>query len=323
MDRPSDTHACAMIGMLAAACCLFTGPPLISNAHVSSTTMISQPTITMMATGFGATPKPQKKAAPKKKAKQQQKAANALKTAKAAPKIETGSTTASSRRVEVDLGKGKLVAVILPELEDDPEAAGVDLESLSQDKLVEEYGHLTGAGDIVWPAGLAFSRLLAHCPSFVSNARAVELGSGLGAVGLTAAASGAASVLMTDFDEDVLGLASLGAAENGVEQKVSTARLDWSTGAEAAKTLPGGPFDLVLAADVLYAEENALNIARLLPELLQEEGSKCLIADQKQWPWREMFTKALAEGGLEVAEMDIPGPEEVLLLSVARASGPE
>ena len=119
------------------------------------------------------------------------------------------------------------------------------------------------------------------------------------------------------------GLASLGAAENGVEQKVSTARLDWSTGAEAAETLPGGPFDLVLAADVLYAEENALNIARLLPELLQEEGSKCLIADQKQWPWREMFTKALAEGGLEVAEMDIPGPEEVLLLSVARASGPE
>ena len=44
-----------MIGMLAAACCLFTGPPLISNAHVSSTTMISQPTITMMATGFGTT----------------------------------------------------------------------------------------------------------------------------------------------------------------------------------------------------------------------------------------------------------------------------
>ena len=217
----------------------------------------------------------------------------------------------------------KYAKVVVDCIEDDPEAAGVDLESLSQDKLVEEYGHLTGAGDIVWPAGLAFSRLLAHCPSFVADARAVELGSGLGAVGLTAAASGAASVLLTDFDEDVLGLASLGAAEHGVEQKVSTARLDWSTGAEAAKTLPGGPFDLVLAADVLYAEENALNIARLLPELLQEEGSKCLIADQKQWPWREMFTKALAEGGLEVAEMDIPGPEEVLLLSVARASGPE
>ena len=48
--------------------------------------------------------------------------------------------------------QGKIGRRILPELEDDPEAAGVDLESLSQDKLVEEYGHLTGAGDIVWPA---------------------------------------------------------------------------------------------------------------------------------------------------------------------------
>ena len=95
--------------------------------------------------------KPQEKAAPKKKAKQQQKAANALKTAKAAPKIETGSTTASSRRVDVDLARENWSS-FCQSSRTHPEAAGVDLESLSQDKLVEEYGHLTGAGDIVWPA---------------------------------------------------------------------------------------------------------------------------------------------------------------------------
>ena len=52
---------------------------------------------------------------------------------------------------------------------------------------------------------------------------------------------------------------------------------------------------------MIYSEENALNIARLLPRLLREEGAKCLIADPKARLWRELFAKALAEGGLDVA----------------------
>ena len=77
----------------------------------------------------------------------------------------------------------------------------------SNRSYVEQYGHLTGAGDVVWPAGLAFSRLLVHCPSFVQGKRVLELGAGLGAVGLAAATAGAASVLLTDYDEDVLDFA--------------------------------------------------------------------------------------------------------------------
>ena len=47
-----------------------------------------------------------------------------------------------------------------------------------------------------------------------------RLGSGLGAVGLVAAVSGASSVLMCDYDPDVLKFAKLGATENGVAEKV-------------------------------------------------------------------------------------------------------
>jgi hypothetical protein len=111
----------------------------------------------------------------------------------------------ATRRVDVDLGRGKAVVVMLPVLEG--EVDGAALESISVEDVVEQYGHLTGAGDVVWPAGLAFSRLLVHCPSFVQGKRVLELGAGLGAVGLSAATAGAASVLLTDYDADVLGFA--------------------------------------------------------------------------------------------------------------------
>ena len=44
---------------------------------------------------------------------------------------------------------------------------------------------------------------------------------------------------------------------------VTTARLDWS-----AEGVPeGAPFELVLAAEVLYDKDNARHIAKLLPRL--------------------------------------------------------
>ena len=125
-----------------------------------------------------------------------------------APRADDGGewlAPAPTRRVEVDLGRGKSVVVMLPALEG--EVGGAALEGMSIEAVVEQYGHLTGAGDVVWPAGLAFSRLLVHCPSFVEGKRVLELGAGLGAVGLAAATAGAASVLLTDYDEDVLDFA--------------------------------------------------------------------------------------------------------------------
>ena len=126
-----------------------------------------------------------------------------------APRADGGEWLATpepaTRRVDVDLGRGKSVVVMLPALEG--EVDGAALENMSIEAVVEQYGHLTGAGDVVWPAGLAFSRLLVHCPSFVQGKRVLELGAGLGAVGLVAATAGAASVLLTDYDEDVLDFA--------------------------------------------------------------------------------------------------------------------
>jgi len=102
------------------------------------------------------------------------------------------------------------------------------------------------------------------------------------------------------------------------DARVATERLDWSLA--SARTPDGGPFDVVVGADILYDRDNAHNIARLLPQLLSAEDARCLIADQTQWPWRAEFEAVCAKGGLAVAQVPLPGAEDVLLLSIQKAT---
>ena len=97
----------------------------------------------------------------------------------------------------------------------------------------------------------------------------VELGCGL-AVPSIAAARGGATVLATDVCPEALGLAELGAHENGVE--LQTALADWTAAEELVER---GPFDLVLAADVLYERPAVAALLSLLPRL----GPRAWIAD--------------------------------------------
>jgi predicted nicotinamide N-methyase len=94
--------------------------------------------------------------------------------------------------------------------------------------------------------------------------RVVELGCGL-ALPSIAAARGGASVLATDADEEALELLGRNAAENGVE--LDTLRVDWS---EHAELLRRAPFDLALAADVLYERHSVAVLLELLPRLAPE-----------------------------------------------------
>ena len=76
--------------------------------------------------------------------------------------------------------------------------------------------------------------------------RVVELGCGLAVPSIAAARAGA-DVLATDWDSEALDLVAQNASANDVQ--VETAAVDW---AHADELVTRGPFDLVLAADVLY-----------------------------------------------------------------------
>ena len=134
----------------------------------------------------------------------------------------------------------------------------------------------------LWPSGAALAAHLATHPP-AAGARVLELGCGLGLPALVAARAGA-RVLATDGSEDAVACTAATLALNGVEAEVL--RADWAADGDAL--VARGPWDLVLAADVLYTLENARLAARLLPRLLAPGGA-VLITDPDRGGARELL----------------------------------
>lgn len=176
----------------------------------------------------------------------------------------------------------------------------------------------------VWPATVGLARVVAHVPSLVGGKRVLELGCGLGAVGLAAAAAGASEVLLTSPDKAVLKCAAQAAEETGKEH-ISSAWLDWSMPGESDVMAREEPFDLIMAADVLHDDSDPVEIAQLLDQVMWP-GSCCLIADPVQRSKRPAFKKACAVVGLKVTEGPLPIPSEeseVRLLCCTRPAPPD
>jgi predicted nicotinamide N-methyase len=118
----------------------------------------------------------------------------------------------------------------------------------------------------LWPSGLELARVVAaRCP----QGRIVELGCGLGLPSIVAALAGA-DVLAVDWSEEALAATRRNARLNGA--RLETLRADWH---EPSELLAPAPFDVVLAADVLYERRDVGPLLELLPLLAPE----VLIAD--------------------------------------------
>jgi predicted nicotinamide N-methyase len=120
---------------------------------------------------------------------------------------------------------------------------------------------------VLWRSGKALAREVDGMN--LEGRRVLELGCGLGAPSLAAARRGAI-VLATDRDPDALELLERNASRNGLS--LETAVVEWS---ETDELVARGPFDLVLAADVLYERQSVAALLELLPRLAPE----ALIAD--------------------------------------------
>jgi len=133
-----------------------------------------------------------------------------------------------------------------------------DSAELPDDGAVE-WAPIAPYWEVLWRSGVALARELEDEP--LRGLRVVELGCGLGAPSVLAARAGA-KVLATDVAPEALELVRRSAEANGVE--VETAVADWA----APDELVGrGPFDLVLAADVLYERAAVAQLLPLLPRL--------------------------------------------------------
>lgn len=163
---------------------------------------------------------------------------------------------------------GLELAVLRP-----PDAeALIDEDAFAVDEFLPYWAEL-------WPAGLALADAL---PARLDGRRVLELGCGLGLPSLVAAARGA-RVLATDWAEEALELLRVNAERNGIA--LETARVRWDEPDRLA-----GPWDLVLAADVLYEHRNVPQLLDLLPRL----GAEVLLAEPGRPPAQAFFRDASA-----------------------------
>jgi predicted nicotinamide N-methyase len=98
-----------------------------------------------------------------------------------------------------------------------------------------------------------------------------------------AAVLGGAHVLATDWSPDAVELAQENARRNGLE--LETAVVRWS---EPTPLLERAPWDLVLAADVLYERRNVDELLALLPQL----GTDVVLADPGRPHAKTFFERA-------------------------------
>jgi predicted nicotinamide N-methyase len=150
----------------------------------------------------------------------------------------------------IDLPAGELRVLQPAEAAELPDAGAV------------EWAPIAPYWAVLWRSGVALARELAGVQ--LRGRRVVELGCGLALPSLAAARAGA-TVLATDVEDDALELVAKNARANGV--RVETMRLDWG---EPAALVERGPFDLVLASDLLYERQNVAQLLTLLPRLAPE-----------------------------------------------------
>jgi predicted nicotinamide N-methyase len=168
-----------------------------------------------------------------------------------------------------------------------------DAEALLDEHAFEHEEYLPYWAEL-WPSGVALARRVAV--RALRGARVLELGCGLGLPSLAAALAGG-RVLATDWSPQAIDLLEDNAARN--EATLETALVDWA-GPEAI--VARAPWDLVLAADVLYERRNVPLLLDLLPRLLDARGELWL-ADPGRAPADELL-EGLSEGWKRHDEAD-------------------
>jgi predicted nicotinamide N-methyase len=167
-----------------------------------------------------------------------------------------------------------------------------DAEALLDEDAFEHEEFLPYWAEL-WPSALALARVGAA--RALHGARTLELGCGLGLPSLVAALAGG-RVLATDWSPEAVAMTARNAERNGIA--IDTLVCSWSA---PEPLLELGPWDLVLASDVLYEPRNGESLGPLLPRLLAPRGEVWL-ADPGR-PAAERFLAGFDAERREVAEL--------------------
>ncbi|KAF1332829.1 putative n2,n2-dimethylguanosine trna methyltransferase, partial [Globisporangium splendens] len=173
------------------------------------------------------------------------------------------------------------------------EMVGIDQEIL----LAESPGNL-GIGGKLWDSCLVLTRYLSQHKAFVANKSVVELGSGLGLVGIFCAMLGAARVTLTDIDDVVpllqynidLNFPSSSSSEPSHECVPLAVAHFWGT---STSDLPEPHPDVLVLSDVVYDPEGYVPLVTSL-DALATPATVILMAHRSRNPMEHQFFELLA-----------------------------
>ena len=114
-----------------------------------------------------------------------------------------------------------------------------------------------------------FARLASHC----KPGRTLEIGGGIGLVGITAAAFGH-RITMTESDNHAINFTKANAALNGVNN-LEIGKLDWN------KPSLNGRFDMIIASEVVYKEKDFKPLENLFKTYLAPAGEIVLASGMR------------------------------------------
>ena len=154
-------------------------------------------------------------------------------------------------------------------------------------------------GAALWPSSLALAGLVDR---FVEGRSVLELGSGLGLGGAAAQQAGAARVVCTDMDAELVEMLGEGAHQ-----------LDWCD----EDTFLGERFDCVIGADVAYEVSVVPDLVRATLAHVADDGVALIVGERKRPAMRALLdalptdlTRALDYDMERVVLADPPPPPE-------------
>ena len=148
----------------------------------------------------------------------------------------------------------------------------------------------------LWESAIGLARYVSELGATFSGQHILEIGCGFGLAGIVACQAGA-KVVFTDFEHDALQFALHNSQLNGIENGVFV-QMDWNTPCFNSK------FDVILASDVIYEEQNWESILGLLLNLLVSDG--IAIFSEPNRKNADGFFKCITENGFTFEKTTCP-----------------
>jgi predicted nicotinamide N-methyase len=162
----------------------------------------------------------------------------------------------------------------------------------------------------LWEASLLLADTVAGLPAPGPERTLLELGAGLGAPGLVAAAKGY-QVTLSDYEPHILDFQRVSAAANGLTA-IDFRMIDWKKPPE----LP--PFDTIIGAEILFRDEFFQPLLALFQKYLAPQGEIYLAHDGRRKSLPKFLDLAQKEFQVAVSARKMKSPQGELTIIINR-----